>query len=111
LCRLGCSHGLLEILQAELQLVRVEPLRAAAELSALQLPDQEPQLLDLGLRRFTLLADEVALGTSCISLGQNSIMLSLQRCKRGILLSDDFHHPLQMLQQPIRISQKIIQNQ
>jgi hypothetical protein len=26
-------------------------------------------------------------------------------------LSDDFHHPLQMLQKPIRISQKIIQNQ
>jgi hypothetical protein len=38
-------------------------------------------------------------------------MLSLQRCERGILLSDDFRHPLQMLQQPIRISQKIIQNQ
>jgi hypothetical protein len=86
-------------------------LRAAAELPPLQLPDQQPQLLDLGLRRFTLLADEVTLGTNCISLSQNSIMLSLQRCKRGILLSDDLRHPLQMLQKPIRISQKIIQNQ
>jgi hypothetical protein len=26
-------------------------------------------------------------------------------------LSDDFRHPLQMLQQPVRVSQKIIQNQ
>ena len=53
-CRLGCCRGLLEVLQAELQLVGVEPLRAAAELAALQLPDQQPQLLDLGLRRVTL---------------------------------------------------------
>ena len=61
--RLGRGHGLLEVLEAELQLVGVEPLRAAAELPALQLPDQQPQLLDLGLRRVTL--------------GQNSIVLGL----------------------------------
>ena len=52
--RLGCCRGLLEVLQAELQLVGVEPLRAPAELPALQLPDQEPQLLDLGLCRVVL---------------------------------------------------------
>ncbi len=52
--RLGGGHGLLEVLQAELQLVGVELLRAPAEPPALQLPDQEPQLLDLGLRRVTL---------------------------------------------------------
>ena len=52
--RLGCGRGLLEVLQAELELVGVEPLRAPAELPALQLPDQEPQLLDLGLRRVML---------------------------------------------------------
>ena len=38
--RLGGGHGLLEVLQAELQLVGVELLRAPAELPALQLPDQ-----------------------------------------------------------------------
>ena len=54
--RLSRGHGLLEVLQAELQLVGVELLRAPAELPALQLPDQQPQLLDLGLCR-------VALGT------------------------------------------------
>ena len=48
--RLGRGHGLLEVLQAELELVGVELLRAPAEPPALQLPDQEPQLLDLGLR-------------------------------------------------------------
>ena len=69
--RLGRSHGLLEVLQAELQLVGVELLRAAAELAALQLLDQQPQLLDLGLCRITLAADG-------IPLSQNSIMLGLQ---------------------------------
>jgi hypothetical protein len=63
--RLGRGDGLLEVLQAELQLIGVEPLRAATELPALQLPDQQPKLLDLGLRRVTL--------------GQNSIVLGLQR--------------------------------
>src|SRR4051812_2180376 len=42
--RLGSRRGLLEVLQAELQLVGVEPLRAPPEPVALQLPDQEPQL-------------------------------------------------------------------
>jgi hypothetical protein len=59
---LGRGHGLLEVLQAELELVRVEPLRAPAEPPTLQLPDQEPQLFDLGLRRVVLLTNEVALG-------------------------------------------------
>lgn len=54
-------------------------LRAPAELPTLQLPDQQPQLLDLGLCRVALLADEVALGTSRVTLGQDSIMLDLQR--------------------------------
>ena len=60
--RLGCRRGLLEVLQAELQLVGVELLRAPAELPALQLPDQEPQLLDLGLCRVTLGQSSIALG-------------------------------------------------
>ena len=38
--RLGGGRGLLEVLQAELQLVGVELLRAPAEPAALQLPDQ-----------------------------------------------------------------------
>jgi hypothetical protein len=59
--RLGCCRGLLEVLEAELQLVGVELLRAPAELPTLQLPDQEPQLLDLGLRRVMLLTNEIAL--------------------------------------------------
>ena len=102
--RLGRRDGLLEVLQAELQLVGVELLRAAAELPALQLPDQEPQLLDLGLRR-------VALGAKGVTLDQNSIVLGLQRYERSILLGDDFSHLLQMLQQPIGITWKIIQRQ
>jgi hypothetical protein len=61
LCRLSRSDGLLEVLQAELKLVEVEPLGAPTELPTLQLPDQEPQLLDLGLRRIMLLTNEVAL--------------------------------------------------
>src|SRR3954465_1554693 len=49
--RLGGRHGLLEVFQAELQLVGVELLRAPAEPPTLQLPDQQPQLLDLPLGR------------------------------------------------------------
>ena len=60
--RLGGRRGLLEVLQAELQLVGVELLRAPAELPALQLPDQQPQLLDLGLCRITLDQSSIVLG-------------------------------------------------
>jgi hypothetical protein len=62
LCRLSRGDGLLEVLQAELELVGVELLRAPTELPALQLPDQEPQLLDLGLRRFPLGQSSIVLG-------------------------------------------------
>ena len=81
--RLGGRCGLLEVLQAELELVRVEPFRASAELPALQLPDQQPQLLDLGLCRVTL--------------GQNSIALDLESNVSGALGSDDFIHIPQLL--------------
>jgi hypothetical protein len=94
--RLCCRGGLLEVLQAELQLVRVEPFRAAAEPPALQLPDQQPQLLDLGLRRVSFLADEVAFGESGIPLGQDSIALDLEGSDPGALAGDDFHHLLQL---------------
>ena len=40
--RLGRRRGLLEVLEAELELVGIEPLRASAEPAALQLLDQEP---------------------------------------------------------------------
>jgi hypothetical protein len=60
--RLGGRGGLLEVLQAELQLVGVELLRAPTELPTLQPPDQEPQLLDLGLRRVTLDQNSIVLG-------------------------------------------------
>src|SRR4051812_28908913 len=63
---LGGRHGLLEVLKAELQLVGVEPLRAPAEPATLQLPDQQPQLLDLGSRRIVLGAKGVPLGQSSI---------------------------------------------
>ena len=46
-----CSDGLLEILETELQLIRVELLRAPAELAALELLDQRAQPLDLGVPR------------------------------------------------------------
>jgi hypothetical protein len=72
--RLGDGRGLLEVLQAELELVGVELLRAAAEPVALQLPDQEPQLLDLGSSRIALLANQVTLGTNRIPLGRDSIL-------------------------------------
>jgi hypothetical protein len=88
--RLGCRDSLLEVLQAELQLVGVEPLRAPAELPALQLPDQEPQLLDLGLCRVTL-------GKDGIPLGQSSSVLELESTYPGAFGGDDFSHMLQLL--------------
>ena len=47
-----------EILEAELQLIVIEPLGAPAELAALQLLDDELEPFDLGLR----LAEAGALG-------------------------------------------------
>jgi hypothetical protein len=94
---LGCCCGLLEVLQAKLQLVRVELLRAPAELPTLQLPDQEPQLLDLGLCR--------------LLLGLGSITLDPQRRNACILLGNHFSHLLQHRQQQIGITWKIIQHQ
>ena len=111
LCRLGGGYALLEILQAELQLAGIELLRAAAELAALQLPDQEPQLLDLGLRRIMLLANEVALSASGIPLRQNSIALDLESSNPGALAGGDFGHLLQHQQQSVGITWKIIQRQ
>ena len=90
------GDGLLEVFQAELQLVGVEPLRAPAELPALQLPDQEAQLVDFGLGRVTLPANQVAFGESGIPLGQNSIALDLEGSDPGALAGDDFHHLLQL---------------
>jgi hypothetical protein len=90
--RLGGRCRLLEVLQAELRLVGVELFRAAAKLPTLQPPDQEPQLLDLGLRRVTLLANEVALSTSGIPLDQNSIVLDLEGSYPGALDGNDFSH-------------------
>lgn len=47
---LGRSHGLLQVLETELQLLRVDQLLgAAAELGPLQLPEQCPESLDLGI--------------------------------------------------------------
>ena len=88
--RLSCRYGLLEVLEAELQLVRVEPLRAPAEPATLQLPDQQPQLLDLGLRR-------IMLGAKGVPLGQDSIALDLESSVSRALGSDDFIHIPQLL--------------
>ena len=49
------SDALLEILEPELQLVRVELLRSAAELLPQQARDQQPQLVVLGMQRAVLL--------------------------------------------------------
>jgi hypothetical protein len=46
-----------------------------------------------------------------IPLGQDSIVLDLESIDPGALRSDDFHHLLQMLQQPLRVSRKIVQRQ
>ena len=104
--RLGGGHGLLEVLQAELQLVGVEPLRAPAEPAALQLPDQQPQLLDLGLRRVAL---RESLGDA--SARPDSIALDLESSASGALGGDDFRHMPQLLQQPLGVSREIIQRQ
>jgi hypothetical protein len=69
----------------------------------LQLADQEPQLLDLGLRC-------IMLGAKGVPLGYNSIVRGLQRYERGILSGDDFSHLLQMTKQLIRVSWKIIKH-
>ena len=108
---LGCGRGLLEVLKSKLQLVGVEPLRAPAELSALQLPDQKPQLIDLSLGRVTLLANQVALSASGIQLGQNSIALDLKSSASRALGGNNFSHMLQLLQQPMGVSWKIILRQ
>ena len=47
------GDGLLEILEPELQLVRAELLRPAAELPPQQALDQQPQLVVLGLCHLT----------------------------------------------------------
>ena len=99
--RFSRSDGLLEVLQAELQLVGVELLRAAAEPAALQLPDQELQLLDRDLSRVTL-------GTDGIPLGQSSSVLDLEGSDPGVLCGDDFHRLLQLLQQQLMTSWRII---
>jgi hypothetical protein len=39
----------IELFKTELQLIGIEPLRAAAELTALELPDDQTQLLDLAI--------------------------------------------------------------
>jgi hypothetical protein len=39
----------IELFKTELQLTGIEPLRAAAELTALELPDDQTQLLDLAI--------------------------------------------------------------
>ena len=78
--RLGRGDGLLEVLEAELQLVGVELLRAPAEPAALQPPDQQPQLLDLGSSR--------------LALGSGSIALGFEGSDPGTLRGDDFHRLL-----------------
>src|SRR3954463_3066070 len=50
-----------------------------------QLPDQEPQLLDLGLRR-------IMLGAKGVPLGQDSIAFDLENSVPRALGDDDFRH-------------------
>ena len=69
--RLDRGGGLLEVFQAELQLIGIKLLGAAAELATPQLPDQQLQLLDLGLGC-------IKFGTNDVPLSQNSIVLGLQ---------------------------------
>ncbi len=45
--RLGACNIRIEILETELQLIRIEPFRPTAELATLKLPDDETELLDL----------------------------------------------------------------
>jgi hypothetical protein len=50
LCRLVLGDGLLEVLQPELELVRIELFGAAAELMAHQTLDQQPEFVVLGMQ-------------------------------------------------------------
>jgi hypothetical protein len=59
---LGFGHGLFEILQREIELVGIEPLRAPTELQALKLADQ--------------MAETVILGGELIALGDKAYLLS-----------------------------------
>jgi hypothetical protein len=86
-----------EVLDAEQQLVGVEPLRAPPELPTLQLPDQQPQPFELGL--------------GGLLPGLSSITLDPQ-CHNGyVLLGDDFSHLLRHRQHPIGITWRIIRDQ
>jgi hypothetical protein len=59
----------------------------------------------------TLAAGDGAGGTHRIPLSQNSIAFGLQRGDGGVLLDDDFHDLLQLLQQLLRVSWKLVQHQ
>jgi hypothetical protein len=76
-------------------------LGTAAEPATLQLPDQELELLDLGLRG-------IMLGASRVALIDGSIALGLQRGKGGVLLSDDLRQLPQLL---LWVLQKLVQRQ
>ena len=66
------------VVTGELQLVGVELLRATAKLPTLQLPDQEPQLLYLGLSRVLMMGSDV-LGAYLLSGMWLALSLALSR--------------------------------
>ena len=73
LCGLSSGDGLLQILERQLQLVRTQLFRAAAELLAQQTLDHQVQLVDLGI---ALLQGRLLLLSRAGHLAQHL----LQRC-------------------------------
>ena len=69
---LVAGNGLLDVLERQKQLLRIELLRAPAELRALQLAQQMPQAIDLRQRL-------VALGERGVALGARRREERLQR--------------------------------
>jgi hypothetical protein len=66
--RLVAGNGLLDVLNRQLQLLRIELLRAAAELRALQLAQEVPQAIHLRQR-------VVALGDRRVAFGDRGVAL------------------------------------
>ncbi len=66
--RLRGRERLLDLFEPELQLIRIERLRAPPVLRPQQLPDHQPQLVDLGSGRIALRLDGVPLGTQAVAL-------------------------------------------
>jgi hypothetical protein len=84
LSRLVGGNGLLDVLDRQQQLLRIELLRAAAELRALQLPQEVAQPVHLRQRVVALGDRSVALCDRSVALCDRSVALRARRCHQRL---------------------------